>query len=398
VADSLPLLYHRHLTAPVPSLVGVPPWLQHVVERLLAKAPHERYQSADEVLADLDARRVLARELPALARRECLACGAATLADLPLCTGCGHDAGTARGGGMWDVVCTEATDGDALAAWLRDTLGEHAPRVGRRTRLLLAGVDRSAGEVFRQGALRRGIILSVVHRSAFTLAKKVFSFVGLVASLWIAAASFWNAAQIGDAYPYMQPHVLFLFEYARGIGAALAAWVCFQLFRRQAIRPALGGAAGARTYVATEFPWVRELAPNGRVAEGTMQTVLSTLVERRLLFARHVPALDAATRETLDGLLVSACRVAHLAADVVRARQTRPAAAEDALDAEDAIASLLRKLVRVLAVFNRLLGRAIVLRLPIDAADTVGLEECAQDLGTEVEAMRRAGAELRRVA
>lgn len=395
-ADSLPLLYHRHLTAPIPSPAGVEPWLRHLVERLLAKAPHERYQSADEVLADLDARRVLARELPAPARRECLACSESTVAELPMCTRCGHDLGAALERGMWDVVCTEATDRGALATWLRDALGERAPAVGRRTGLLLAGIDRAAAELFRQGALRRGVILSVARRSPFTLAKKLFSFIGLVGSLWVASGSLLQRSE--DAYPFLPPHVAFLVTYARGIAAALAAWVCFQLFRRQAIRPAFGRATTARTYVATEFPWVRELVPNGRAVHGAMQTFLSALVEKRLLFARHVPTLDAGTREMLDRLLVSACRVAHAAADVERARAVVRRAAAEALGAEDAHASLLRKLVRLQAVFNRLLGRAIVLRLPLDAADTAALADCARDLDMELEATRQAGAELRRVA
>jgi tRNA A-37 threonylcarbamoyl transferase component Bud32 len=396
VADSLPLLYRRHLTAPVPSIPDAPRWLGHLVERLLAKAPHERYQSAEEVLDDLDARRVLARELPALARRECVRCGDATLAELPVCTRCGHDVEAALGRGMWDVACTEATDRDALAAWLREAFGERAPRVGRRAELLLAGIDRPAAELFRQGALRRGVILSVARRSPFTLARKLFSFVGLVGALWVAGGSLWYSEA---EYSYLPPHVAFLVVYGRGIGAALVAWVCFQLFRRAAIRPAFGRGNTARAYVATEFPWVRELVPNGCVPRDATQAFLASLVEKRLLFARHVPGLDAGTRATLDRLLVSACRVAHLVADVECTRAAAPrATAETLLGVEDAQASLLRKLVRLQAVFNRLLGRAIVLRLPLDDADATALEECARDLATELEATRQAGAELRRVA
>jgi hypothetical protein len=144
---------------------------------------------------------------------------------------------------------------------------------------------------------------------------------------------------------------------------------------------------------------MRELVPNGRAAEDTMQAFLAALVEKRLLFGRHVPTLDAAARDTLDRLLVSACRVAHLASDVERALGVASRGrGEDAVAAEDAYASLVRKLVRLQALFNRLLGRAIVLRLPLDAADTAALEECASDLGGELEAARQAHAELRRVA
>jgi hypothetical protein len=395
-ADSLPLLYQRHLSAPVPRVPDAPRWVQHLVERLLAKAPYERYQSAEEVLADLDARRVLARELPAVARRECLACGGTTPADLPVCTRCGHDAGAALAQGMWDVVCTEATDRAALVRWLRDTVGDRAARVGPRTTLLLAGVERTAAELFRQGALRHGIVLSAVRRSPFTLAKKLFSFVGLLGALWVLGSELLRHQQY---YRFMPDHLDFLFRFVRGMGAAVVAWICFEIFTRAAVRPALGRAGTAQAWVATQYPWMRELVPNGRAAEDTMQAFLAALVEKRLLFGRHVPTLDAAARDTLDRLLVSACRVAHLASDVERALAVASRGrGEDAVAAEDAYASLVRKLVRLQALFNRLLGRAIVLRLPLDAADTAALEECASDLGGELEAARQAHAELRRVA
>src|SRR5262249_29562804 len=65
--DSLPVLYHEHLTATVPSLrrlrPEIPEWLEHLTERLLAKRASERYQSAEEALTDLAERRVIARQL-----------------------------------------------------------------------------------------------------------------------------------------------------------------------------------------------------------------------------------------------------------------------------------------------------------------------------------------------
>src|SRR5262249_2994922 len=145
------VLLHQHLSAPVPRFdhwrQDVPEWLQHVIERLLAKQPHERYQSADEALSDINRQRVVARELPALPKRECLPCGAATLEELPLCRYCGCEAAGVATAGRYEVWCTEAADAATLQHYAGTVLGvplHHRPR--RRT-LLLDGISRMSAEM-----------------------------------------------------------------------------------------------------------------------------------------------------------------------------------------------------------------------------------------------------------
>jgi serine/threonine-protein kinase PpkA len=58
-AESLDLLLARHMTAPTPALPPAHAALQPVVERLMAKAPQDRYESAQALLADLDQRALL---------------------------------------------------------------------------------------------------------------------------------------------------------------------------------------------------------------------------------------------------------------------------------------------------------------------------------------------------
>ncbi|MDP3760195.1 MAG: protein kinase [Ramlibacter sp.] len=58
-AESLDLLLARHLTAPTPALPPAHAALQPVVERLMAKKPEDRYESALGLLADLDQRALL---------------------------------------------------------------------------------------------------------------------------------------------------------------------------------------------------------------------------------------------------------------------------------------------------------------------------------------------------
>jgi hypothetical protein len=186
--------------------------------------------------------------------------------------------------------------------------------------------------------------------------------------------------------------------------------VCFGIFRRQAVRPALGRGGTARAHVSAEYPWLGALLPAGRPAAGSLQPFLALLAEKRLLLEREVPALDRATREGLDRLVASACGVARLAADVeavlAAARRSAEADRERCLGgelawvcaADDAYGALLGRLVRLHAAFNRLLGRAIVLGLPLDAADTALLEGCLDELAAGLEAGRQARVDLGRLA
>src|SRR5206468_1082497 len=116
--DSRPMLRDQHLSTPVPRLdqyrPDVPDWLRQILDRLLAKNPDERYQSADEVLFDMEQRRVATSRLPPLAKRECVSCGAETLATAAVCTACGYDTREVFQPGDTDVRCARATPADQL--------------------------------------------------------------------------------------------------------------------------------------------------------------------------------------------------------------------------------------------------------------------------------------------
>jgi serine/threonine-protein kinase PpkA len=60
-AETLNDLLARHLSAPTPRLPAAHATLQHIVERLMAKLPQDRYPSAAALLADLDQWRLLRR-------------------------------------------------------------------------------------------------------------------------------------------------------------------------------------------------------------------------------------------------------------------------------------------------------------------------------------------------
>ena len=142
-ADSVALLYHAHAHEPIPlpsaHRAEIPAWVDAFVERLLAKDPFDRYQTAEETLADLGQERVLAAELPALPRRECLACGEQTLEELFVCAFCGyHDLETFIPG-VFDVCVSPDADPEKLTAFL-EKLGQKLPPT--RTNVLAAWTRR----------------------------------------------------------------------------------------------------------------------------------------------------------------------------------------------------------------------------------------------------------------
>src|SRR5262249_52597073 len=65
---------------------------------------------------------------------------------------------------------------------------------------------------------------------------------------------------------------------------------------------------------------------------------------------------------------------------------------------QDAHGALLTKLIQLHALFNRLLGKVIAHRLPLEQADADELDACLRTLGDDVSVARQVRADLARVA
>lgn len=441
--DSVPALYHQHAHAPVPSLAslrrGLPAWVQHLVERLLAKSPHERYQSADEVLADVAARRVVAKEVPRLARRECVACGLDTMADLPWCTSCGHDLVAGFEPGGFDLWSTETTDRDALARWLATIAGERAalPRAG--IALLVRGTSSSAAELLRQSARRHGVVLAVRRHSERSTVTSVLAVGGL---LLFGGIGLGNTASLFRTSPFFSPlpyanavYIRSSFEYLlTAIFAGiflLLAWGMVRILRRQPGRTVLSPTT-VRRHVGAEDAWLVELvAAERRAAGGALAGLLPRLVEKYLQLRRAAPTSEGAIDARLRRVLRTAAETVTVAADIARSLdpgvlarlagafgavsdqlevehdparrppllQRRTALAADLEQAwalQDAHARLLGRLIDLQCTFNRLLGNALVLHTT--TADADALEACVRALETDLAAARAAQAQLGRAA
>ncbi len=179
--DSVPVLFNEHLNAPVPRAAAarsdVPPWLDAVIEKLLAKNAYERYQTAGEALGDIGHRRVVSKSLPKIARRECLSCGRRTASEVPICTFCGynHRATLERRGEKMDVLTSPDQDRKELERFLAGVFPLTPPLPRRPGTLLASGVDRPSAELLKESALKHGIYLRLRRSSPFDFVVRVVS-------------------------------------------------------------------------------------------------------------------------------------------------------------------------------------------------------------------------------
>ena len=405
--DSLAVLYRQHLTAPVPRLAAAAAesaWLQDFVERLLAKQPHERYQTADEALADVRRRSVPARRLPRVPRRECAGCGSETIAQLPACTACGFDGTALRAPGTWQLLCTEATDRAALARWLHGVVGAEARRVQPETALVASNLTEDAAAVLRRSALRHDVVLLARRRPAFTWLRVAAAGAGLLYAsgvTGIALAAIFSGREPGlvmsDRFdPSLAPTV-FLFRVAQAVVFGAIAWFCLNVLRRHLHLPAVTDRRALATHAAAEAALLRDLLPAGGARDASGRLLVAMLELHLLLCdAERTPTTGARGRR--EELLRSAGEVAKLEAEIQRALGgMRPGTAEHGR-LEQLATRLSGLLIRLHAALTAAAARTVVLRQPFEQADAQALADHAHALRRELAAAREARAELRRVA
>jgi len=447
--DSLPVLCRQHLEAPVPAMAArrsdVPAWLQELVERMLAKDAHHRYQTVDELQWDLERRTVTSRRLPSLEKRECLACASSTIAEVPFCLSCGRDHGGGLARGVHDVWCA-GVDAASLHAFLAAVLGPDAPAAragaGRGATLIAAAVDSDSAELLRRGALRHGIVLTVRRRSIFALAKKIFALLGfgvatvngllaVVRSLTPFDADLVLPGGMIMSRSMLPPHLDFLFTVIRAVGFCAFAWFCFAVLRREMARPLLHDAAALERRVGAHHDWLRELvAVSMRNRRDSMRSLLPLMIEKYvLLVQRGASDIDGRLRRVLRGAAEIAAVASEFEARLEAAEPERLTTAyaalgdqleasgggdgrtaldrrrrvlasqlEDVCALEDAHAALLAKLIHFHSLFNRLLGKVITERLPLDQADAELLDASLRTLGDDVSVARQVRADMARVA
>jgi hypothetical protein len=426
--DSLAELHSQHAAAPVPALGklrgDVPAWLQHFVERLLAKRSFERYQSADEAIADLEARRVVARELPRSARRLCLQCGEEVAADLPICVRCGADRTAPAGQGDRNVYCAPDTDERRLGDFLEATVGVRPRRRGRRT-LVLSLVDPWVGEVMARRARDFGIVLTSVPRPTLLGVRKV---------AWLALAAYFAIATFNYFSRKLTYYGRYYFDQLDAIQllqltlSAAVVWVALRRALALEDRPLARPQASPNACAGAEIEWLRRLRPLlGRDRPEPLATLVGAMLEAYFKLVRSGARIERGVRSALQRAVESAAALANALGAIhrrldedalARAEELRALARASELAGagpsdlrrraalteqveehhrlEESAVALTDDLVAVQATFNRLCGRALVLRTPIDDADRQALDGHVAALARDAQVAREVQAALER--
>ncbi len=375
--DSVAVLFHQHLEAPVPRVSAthsdVPQWLDGLIAKLLAKDPYQRYQTAEEVLLDVERRRVLSKSLPRPARRECLSCARQTLAELPLCTYCGYEHFETFERGQVDVSFSPDADPDKIRQFLTGAFTS-ARQVARPAgRLLVTGVDRLAAELLKTAAQQHGLYLRVKQRRRMSgLLRVLTSCLFLLAMYQLVMALLarrWWVQYTGDVktlvlaisvqtlglwlgyrlYRWQHPMPLVGARFLRELrelavaGLVMLAlavvafpWALVGWWLKPVVligllaalsaaawwyatggRPRQGRKGTLAAKLLAEHDWVRELAPLlAEVRSAGLRDFTAQLIEKFYLLRGHVPDLAPEIEDRLKLLIRSAAKVAGLISEI----------------------------------------------------------------------------------
>jgi hypothetical protein len=399
----------------------VPSWLQHVVERLLAKRPHERYQAAGEVLEDIERRRVLDRDVPAAPKRRCIRCNADVLADVALCVACGWNRFDTIREGDRDVFCASDVDDTRLREFARNALGMRNPPNRRRRTLLLGGIDAASAEMIKASATSYGLALATRERSPYVELRKALA---LTALCFLGRA---GATTLHGGLVYYGRFVidqLTALQVLSGSLILVLCWVCFRRFRAIDVLPLYRPGDATTAAEAEGDVWLRRVGPWLRADRSEeMKACVASSIERYLILRRNRRLRDGRLDGVLQGLLEVSAETAVVISDVERSlassslldaarlhasqRELRetvdggstaashplPKSSESAArrfyEIEERIAGVRNHLISLQALFNRLVGRVVVQNLPVDAATQTLLADRIRELNAEVAIARQ---------
>jgi tRNA A-37 threonylcarbamoyl transferase component Bud32 len=435
--DTLAILFRAHRETTVPDLrelrPEVPVWLEQIVAKLLAKRSHERYQSAEEALADLDQKRVLSLELPELPQRPCLDCDEATLAELAVCIRCGANRIALSEPGRYDLRCKRGERSDELGKFLAECLDLKVPQLAKRQTLVLRGIRRRSAEILRRQAARRQLYLEV-RRSPWT--RRWIPTIPVVAAevcvlsfavphaCWRIHAwwwPWWRAGHGPDITLLGAMGIKFLLLLVAVFSAIAGPYLAWRTWLGR--RPLVPDPGRGMSNRLSNYEWVDRLAPVLARAPAGNRTALSGMIEKYLLLQRRGEHLDPDRNARLQGLLKATASLealsweiaeqlddAELARvtqqyDAVRSsieREENPARRgelevrrgelAERLRAfsrmEEMHSSLVNRLTRAQAAFNRLIGTELVLRAPFDDLELEALVESLERAELEAEAHR----------
>lgn len=410
--DTLAVLFHKHLNDPIPALSNyrkdIPPWLEQVVAKLLAKKPYQRYQSANDAGIDLKIRRVISNAIPVPPTRPCFACGEQTPADACVCFICGEDGSSRYREGNYYITCDTQQDPERMRDFFRDYIGKDIVCKGKRGTVLASGVDEIFVNNFKNAAQRYGI--HVVSRGT------LFRNIGRAASLLILLpmAFFIISGTVGaiagafaDSSSITQIAFKVMFSLVLVVGFLRVKDFSFTFFRKPVLNS--GDFENGKF---SELAWFNSISPLLKLKRNEdMQKLISQTLGRLLIFEKHAKNSSNSVKVQMRKLIVTMLPVANYLsrieltlqndalAKLMREHSLKTRNSQDTSDLERTMqalfneeenyAVLVNRLTRAMALFNRLMGMALVLDQKIEETQLDTLRDRLSELRQEVEVWGR---------
>lgn len=165
--DSIATLYQEHLNKPLPSIQSlredVPDWLVAIVEKMTMKEITHRYQGIEEILYDLNEKKILLSNIKKLRTKYCIGCGKQSALPLPVCLHCGHsflpDTKGKADLAIWAPDFTQKS----LRMFFKKVCNRQVPKVPRNKGefLIVNGISAREAELIVENARIDGITLDI---------------------------------------------------------------------------------------------------------------------------------------------------------------------------------------------------------------------------------------------
>jgi len=322
--DSLAVLFSQHLNDAPSPISGfrqdIPPYLENIVNKALAKQPHQRYLCIEEILSDLEKEEVILNRLPEVRMKDCIHCGKKTTVEIDICTRCGESKDTGRGK-IFGTVLPKEDDFIKFKEYVQDSFrteifNEHYSPI------VLSKMNIDEANALKKHALKNGIFLEVVENpERETVSEKVSPLIvlgcvmatlGLIALPHLAAiplglVDFRFANPKAILYPFLG--FLFLLSFV-GTSSYLSQ-------NRLQNQPLLSSDDVFGRALLARFKWISKIIPElKKERTPSADGFVSSLLQKYIILSQIPNALTPSNRTSIDDLISESIQIANEASKI----------------------------------------------------------------------------------
>ena len=414
--DTLAVIFNKHFNDQIPALSNyrkdIPQWLEQIIFKLLAKKSYQRYQSANDVRIDLNAKKVISSEIPVFKTRPCFACGEQMPADAFVCFSCGDNGSERYSEGDYYIICDSPQDPEKLRCFFMDYTGKDIVCPGKRGTVIAANVDEVFVNTIKKAMQQYGI--HVVSQGSVT--RNLGRVVSLLFRLPIACiitiylAFIIISFSLGISSPTWGSLILLVFV------LFLLGWWVKTTYIAIFPKPVLVS-KDFESGKLSEMRWFGSISPLLKVKRNEdMQKIISQTLERLWIFEKHAKSTSNRVRVQMRELVVTMLPIANHISHVKLAQQNvklaklmreyyfkmrndqdtsyLESAMQRLFTKEENYAALVNRFFMAMALFNRLIGMALVFDRQIEEAELEVIREGIGELRQDVDIWKRIKADL----